>query len=153
MSSILPTPTLSAWALFSIPAYYITILAPHIYGNATTVPKLADRKKFDRSNPRNQEALLQKNLTPEQLGRYQRYKAAHQNGHENFPLFVAATIGGMMAGLGEGELKAFVITIVLSRCVYNWAYVKGVPIARSLAWSVGVLWSATTLVRAGLRVL
>ena len=77
--------------------------------------------------------LSKANLPPTDLARLKRQEAAHKNGLENFPLFVAAMIVGNEAGLEAGTLNFVGVGYVVSRCVYSWLYVNVTTEKKSLA--------------------
>jgi len=68
--------------------------------------------------------LARANLPPAQLARLKRQEAAHQNGLENFPLFVAAMVVGNEAGLENGTLNLVGCGYLVLRGVYSWLYVN-----------------------------
>lgn len=129
MSSIVPA---ANYSFYAIPAFYVLIMAPQFYA-AMIIRKPTDGK-FDNANPRGEHYIqfLKKSLPRDTLGKYERARAAHSNGFESFPLFVAAVICGNMARLDPSIMNAVTGLYLALRTAYNVAYIQ----TTSQHWSV-----------------
>ncbi|KDQ54376.1 hypothetical protein JAAARDRAFT_60758 [Jaapia argillacea MUCL 33604] len=70
-----------------------------------------------------------------------RMEAAHQNGNEIFPLWIAAVFAGHLAGIDNYTMNTYSIAFIALRVVYNYIYVNQstniVAASRSLVWLAG----------------
>ena len=86
----------------------------------------ADQHAFANDNPRGTTvaARYEKALGPAAFQRYQKARAAHANGYENFPLFAATVLAGLHAGLPERAMSWVALFVLLLRAVYNELYMR-----------------------------
>ena len=89
------------------------------------------------------------------FARYERAKAAHTNGLESFPLFIAAILAGTVVGLSDSEMNLVAALILGSRMAYNWLYISveggALHWARTGVWLGHLLICWWVLVQAGLK--
>ncbi|KZO95350.1 hypothetical protein CALVIDRAFT_167657 [Calocera viscosa TUFC12733] len=138
-------------ALYSIPIAFFIGLAPHVHKIA-----LLERSgvRVDNRSPRSATTTAEKKGLPTPLLRkVDRLASAHQNAHENFPVFVAAILGGLVAGMEARELNVFAGSYLALRVVYNFAYAnqttQAIAGVRSLAFWSATLWAMYVLLSAG----
>lgn len=77
-------------------------------------------------------------------GYRRRAYAAHQNGHEAFPLFAAAVFGATLLKAPQTTIDGLALAFILARIGYTACYVMDWPTQRSLVWSAG--WLATVAI-------
>ena len=83
-------------------------------------------KDFDNARPRDYMARLE--------GAKQRANWAVQNGHETFPLFVAAVLLAERAGAAQPTVDILAVAFVALRVVFGLMYVFDKSTLRSLVW-------------------
>lgn len=88
-------------------------------------------KDFDNARPRDYMAKLE--------GARQRAYWAVQNGHETFPLFVAAVLLAERAGAAQPTVNLLAIGFVGCRLVYGLLYVINQATLRSLVWAGSII--------------
>ena len=86
--------------------------------------------KYDNNNPREWESKL--------IGWQKRAIAAHSNGYEALPLFIAAVIFAQMAQGNQGRIDMLAITFVALRVAYIAVYLMNFGNLRSLIWGAAV---------------
>jgi len=86
--------------------------------------------KYDNNNPREWESKL--------IGWQKRAIAAHSNGYEALPLFIAAVIFAQMAQGDQGRIDMLAITFVALRVAYIAVYLMNFGNLRSLIWGAAV---------------
>ena len=139
MSTIYLTPN---YSFYAIPIFYILVLAPSWYG--TTLVLRANNGKFDIANPRGDKysTYLKKTVPSDTYTCYERARAAHQNGWENFPLFASAVICANIAKVDAGSLNAACATFLVLRAIYIPLYItisnSNYAPARSVVWAGSV---------------
>ena len=103
----------------------------------------------ERYNNRNPRAWLAK-----QEGNYrvQRANAAHLNGFEAFPAFVAGVLMAQLAGVAPNTINALAIAFVVARVLHGLFYLGDQPLLRSLVWFAGMLCALALMVLAALHV-
>ena len=150
MSSIIPA---ANYSFYAIPASFILVLAPQLY--AGSIVRNAKSIKLDNANPRGETHAqsIKKNLSKEDFGKFERARAAHFNGYENFPLFAVAVICGNMAKLDPSTLNTMTGLFLVLRTVYNVAYIQTTTqrwsVLRTGVWSASVLCCLFLLSKAG----
>ena len=96
---------------------------------------------------------VKKSVPKETFERYERYKAAHHNSLENFPLFAATIICGNMARLDAETLNLASAAYLIIRLLYLIAYVgitkHKYSFARSGLWSTSIAVCFYVLIVAG----
>ncbi len=100
-------------------------------------------------NNRNPRAWVAK-----QEGHYkvQRANAAHLNGFEAFPAFVAGVLMAQLAGVDPARITPLAIAFVVARVLHGAFYLGDAPRLRSLSWLVGMLCVLALIVMAALKV-
>ena len=103
----------------------------------------------ERYNNRNPRAWVAK-----QEGNYkvQRANAAHLNGFEAFPAFVAGVLMTQLAGVPANLVTPLAIGFVVARVLHGVFYLADLHTLRSLIWLVGMLCAVALIVLAALRV-
>ncbi|MET1160951.1 MAG: MAPEG family protein [Pseudoxanthomonas sp.] len=84
--------------------------------------------------------------------RSQRAHAAHLNGFESFPVFVAGVLMAQLAGIGVGTINGLAIVFVIARVLHGIFYVTNVQALRSLVWLVGFSSAIALVVMAALKI-
>lgn len=131
------------FSIYSIPAYYVLTLAPHVY--STAIVSRVSHKIYDNRNPRGtlQSQSIQKSVPQPTFLMYERARACHNNGMENMSLFIGAIILGNMANLDNETLNWGAGTFLVLRALYTVAYVKieskKASFLRTLVWVAGVI--------------
>jgi uncharacterized MAPEG superfamily protein len=93
--------------------------------------KLDGRREYDNANPRDPGFY-----TP---GIRARSLAAHQNGYEALPFFVAAVLLAEMRGSPQGAVNLLAVAFLLARIGYLACYLTNRPTLRSVVWGVAML--------------
>lgn len=83
-------------------------------------------RAYDNAEPRRWEA--------EQTGWRARAAAAHANGFEVLPLFIAAIILAQQAGADQGRIDILALAFIGLRLVYTGIYIANVASLRTLVW-------------------
>lgn len=92
--------------------------------------RLNREQRYNNARPRQWEAALS--------GWQQRAHAAHQNGFEALPLFIAAVILAQQAHADQGRIDLLAMTFIAVRLAYVAAYLMNLAALRSLIWAAGV---------------
>ena len=87
-------------------------------------------KDFDNSKPRDYMEHL--------AGARKRAHWAVQNGHETFPLFVAAVLLAERASAAQATVDMLAVGFVVCRLVYGVMYVLDKATLRSLVWAAAM---------------
>jgi uncharacterized MAPEG superfamily protein len=87
-------------------------------------------KDFDNSKPRDYMERLS--------GARKRAHWAVQNGHETFPLFVAAVLLAERASAAQATVDMLAVGFVVCRLVYGMMYVLDKATLRSLVWAAAM---------------
>ncbi|KAL8684740.1 MAG: hypothetical protein Q9224_006157, partial [Gallowayella concinna] len=97
---------------------------PHLY--SILIFSGGSVKKFDNANPKSTAVRekFQKRVSAPTYARWERARAAHNNGNENFPLLVAAVVLGNLAGLDAGTMNWMLGAVLLTRAIYILAYIE-----------------------------
>lgn len=96
-------------------------------------PKVASFKgkdHYDNAHPRDWEGR--------QAGWKRRAHAAHLNGFEALPLFIAAVILAQQAHANQDRIDILAMAFVLIRVVYSVIYISNLATLRTLVWLAGV---------------
>lgn len=117
--------TIPFWCLF------ISVLL--IYASKLPVAKAmsAEGKGYDNRDPRGQQGRL--------TGRGARALAAHQNGFEIFPIFLAGVMVAHVTQTQGWLIDTLAIVFVVSRALYIALYLADFAWQRSLVWIIGVI--------------
>jgi uncharacterized MAPEG superfamily protein len=97
-------------------------------------------KEFDNSLPR---AWLS-----QQQGYRARANAAQANCFEAFPLFAAAVLCNLYAGVGVPVTLWWSLAFLIARALYIVCYVANWAMLRTVVWSVGLLCNVVLLSQA-----
>ncbi|KAL9041083.1 MAG: hypothetical protein Q9214_004235 [Letrouitia sp. 1 TL-2023] len=141
-ASKISLPLSKNYSFYTIPVYCILTYLPYWYSVLTI--QNASKDRWDNANPKSTKHIdsVQKSVSSETFGRYERGKAAHNNGLENFPLLIVAVVMGNMAHLSFPMLNGMFGAFVLLRVAYTVAYIKisGVNASylRSMMWMFSV---------------
>ncbi|GAA5525807.1 hypothetical protein Maes01_02380 [Microbulbifer aestuariivivens] len=125
--------TIALWCLLAA-----TIL-PYLF---TGVAKFSGEGRYDNRAPRE---FLQT-----RQGLAKRADWAQQNSFEALPIFVAAVLAGVVAGVANQWLATLSLAFVVLRLLYGICYLKDWAEARSLVWAGAYLSCVTLLVMAAL---
>lgn len=100
-------------------------------------------------NNRNPRAWVAK-----QEGNYkvQRANAAHLNGFEAFPAFVAGVLMAQLAGVPADTVTPLALAFVAARVLHGIFYLADKQSLRSLVWLLGMLCAIALMVLSALRV-
>ena len=112
------------YSIYSIPIYFIINFIPHTY--STLIVANGSAKNWDNANPKSTAVRekFQKRVSAPTYERWERARAAHHNGIENFPLLIAAVILGNMAKLDAGMMNWTFASFLLLRAIYIVAYIQ-----------------------------
>ena len=89
-----------------------------------------NRGKYDNNNPRDWEASL--------AGWKQRAIAAHLNGFEALPLFIAAVVFAQISNTDPARVDLLAMAFVALRVAYVAMYLLNLGILRTLIWMAAV---------------
>jgi len=96
-------------------------------------PKVASVKtkdRYDNAEPRE--------WAGRQDGWAKRAIAAHQNGFEALPLFIAAVILAQQAHANQDRIDILAMTFVLIRVTYSIIYISNLATLRTVVWFAGI---------------
>lgn len=105
----------------------------------TTVAKVAG-PRYNNRNVREWQARLE--------GLPQRAHAAHLNSFEAFPLFAAAVLSALLAGVDTTLVGQLSMAFVAARIAYGLVYLADLPRTRSLVWFAALACVLALLVQA-----
>lgn len=97
------------------------------------MPKVAsfkDQDHYDNTHPRDWESR--------QVGWRRRAHAAHLNGFEALPLFIAAVILAQQAHANQDRIDILAMAFVVIRVAYSIIYISNLAVLRSVMWFAGV---------------
>ncbi|PWY69730.1 hypothetical protein BO70DRAFT_365660 [Aspergillus heteromorphus CBS 117.55] len=121
--------------------------AKRLFGLDHNVAPREDLSKYGEA------AVQAGKITRSQLNRLKRQEAAHANTIEGFPLFVAAVLVSLFAGLPSETINGIGLWYTVSRVAFGVAYVgiesEGWSFLRSLLWWSGNVSCITALVLGG----
>ncbi|RZA29885.1 MAG: hypothetical protein EOP92_36040 [Lysobacteraceae bacterium] len=106
------------------------------------------KQSGERYNNRDPRGWQAKQTNP----RSQRAHAAHLNGFESFPVFVAGVLMAQLAGVDVGTINLLAIVFVVARVLHGVFYLGNVQAMRSLVWLVGFSSAIALIVMAALRI-
>ena len=113
--------TLADWCIF-----VAGLVVPFVF---TLFAKTS--KDFDNSKPRDYMEKIE--------GARKRAYWAVQNGHETFPLFVAAVLLAERAAAAQAQVNFYAVGFVVCRLLYGMMYVLDKATLRSLVWVAAVV--------------
>lgn len=111
-------------------AFWCVLIAGFMPVALALISKAGDRR-FDNRNPR----VWYQTLT----GYRQRAAWAQANSFEIFPIFAAAVIISHIAGAPQESMDLYAMVFIASRVAFAGFYLADRHLARSLAWTVGVI--------------
>ena len=106
------------------------------------------KQSGERYNNRDPRSWQTKQTNP----RSQRANAAHLNGFESFPAFVAGVLMAQLAGVPHATITALAIIFVVARVLHGVFYIANVHALRSLVWLVGFASALALIAMAALKV-
>lgn len=127
--------TIAYWCIF------ITALLPYLW---VYIAK-SSGERYNNHVPREWQA---KQTNPRSV----RAHAAHLNGFESFPVFVAGVLMAQAVGIAPTMISTLAIVYTVARVFHGILYVADKPLLRSLAWLVGFLAALALILLAALRV-
>lgn len=127
--------TLAYWCIF------ISALLPYLW---VMIAKRSG-ERYNNHTPREWQA---KQTNPRSV----RAHAAHLNGFESFPVFVAGVLMAQVVGIAPTMISTLAIIYTVARVFHGIFYVADKAPLRSLAWLVGFLAALALIVLAALRV-
>ncbi|TFK73399.1 hypothetical protein BDN72DRAFT_834806 [Pluteus cervinus] len=126
-------------SLYSIPVAWFVALYP------TSLKRFLIQKTagFDNLDPRKPvRSLADKAVDPAIIAKASRMDAAHMNGNEGFPLWVAGVLAANIAGVDQRALNVASLLYIILRNLYNFIYInQSKPYhgtARTLVWVTSV---------------
>ena len=107
------------------------------------------KRSGERYNNRNPRGWVAK-----QEGNYkvQRANAAHLNGFEAFPAFVAGVLMAQLAGVPAETVTPLALGFVAARILHGIFYLADKQSLRSFVWLLGMLCAVALMVLAAMRV-
>lgn len=127
--------TIAYWCIF------ISALLPYLW---VYIAK-SSGERYNNHTPREWQA---KQTNPRSV----RAHAAHLNGFESFPVFVAGVLMAQAVGIAPTMISTLAIVYSVARVFHGVFYVADKPLLRSLAWLVGFLAALALILLAALRV-
>jgi len=126
-------------SLYSILAAWILAIYPHALKGFLIQNKIGYSQLAPRDNI---ERLVREKVDPAVIEQARRLEAAHKNGHEVFPLWVAAVLAANSVGVDQNLLNTVSLSFLLSRVVYIHIYMNQTTELqgniRSIVWLIGV---------------
>lgn len=119
----------------------ITALLPYLW---VMIAKRSG-ERYNNHSPREWQA---KQTSP----RSSRAHAAHLNGFESFPVFVAGVLMAQIVGIAPSVISLLAIVFTVARVFHGIFYVADKPSLRSLSWLVAFVSALALIVMAALRV-
>jgi uncharacterized MAPEG superfamily protein len=106
------------------------------------------KQSGERYNNRDPRTWQAKQTNPRSM----RAHAAHLNGFESFPAFVAGVLMAQLAGVPHGTIALLAIVFVVARVLHGVFYIANMHALRSLVWLVGFASALALIVMAALKV-
>ena len=125
-------------------AYWCILLAALLPYLWVSVAKKSG-ERYNNRDPRDWQA---RQTNP----RSNRAHAAHLNGFESFPLFVAGVLMAQLAGVAPTTINLLAIVFVVARVLHGVFYVANVQALRSLVWLVAFASALALVVMAALKI-
>lgn len=111
-------------------AFWCVLITGFMPVTLALISKAGDRR-FDNRNPR----VWYQTLT----GYRQRAAWAQANSFEIFPIFASAVIISHIAGAAQESMDLYAMVFIASRVAFAGFYLADRHLARSLAWTAGVI--------------
>ena len=102
-------------------------------------------ERYNNRDPRTWQA---KQTNP----RSHRANAAHLNGFESFPAFVAGVLMAQLAGVAPATINLLAVVFVIARVLHGAFYLANQHTLRSSVWTIGFVSAAALIVKAALKV-
>ena len=102
-------------------------------------------ERYNNHDPRSWQA---KQTNPRSM----RAHAAHLNGFESFPAFVAGVLMAQLAGVPHATITLLAIVFVIARVLHGVLYIANRHSLRSLVWVIGFGSAIALIVMAALKV-
>lgn len=119
--------TIANWCVLIACLLPILTIAPaKIHGSRTS----AKEGGYNNNRPRDWEATL--------TGWQKRAVAAHSNGFEALPLFIAAVVLAQQSHGNQTQIDYLAIAFIFLRIIYAVTYVMNKGAIRSLIWTAGL---------------
>ena len=106
------------------------------------------KQSGERYNNRDPRSWQAKQTNPRSM----RAHAAHLNGFESFPAFVAGVLMAQLAGVPAETVTPLAIAFVVARVLHGVFYLADKQSLRSFSWLVGMLCAVALMVLAAMRV-
>lgn len=106
------------------------------------------KQSGERYNNRDPRGWQAKQTNP----RSQRAHAAHLNGFESFPVFVAGVLMAQLAGVSPATISWLAVFFVIARVLHGVFYLANVQALRSLVWLLGFASAIALIVIAALKI-
>ncbi|KAL8858887.1 MAG: hypothetical protein Q9178_004566 [Gyalolechia marmorata] len=141
------------YSIYSIPIYFLINFIPHTY--STLIVSNGSPKNWDNANPKSTvvREKFQKRVSAATFTRWERARAAHNNGIENFPLLIAAVILGNMARIDAGTLNWTFGSFLALRAIFIVAYIgisdRRLSYFRTVVFNISVFQCLWILFKAG----
>ena len=141
------------YSVYSIPIYFLMNFIPHTY--STLIVSNGSVKNWDNANPKSTAVRekFQKRVSAATFTRWERARAAHNNGIENFPLLIAAVILGNMARIDVGTMNWTSGTFLALRAIFIMAYIgisdRRLSYFRTVVFNISVFQCLWILFKAG----
>jgi uncharacterized MAPEG superfamily protein len=97
------------------------------------IPKVSSmlgQDRYDNNHPRD--------WAQRQAGWAKRAFAAHSNGFETLPLFVAGVIVAQNAHMDQGRVDALALAYIAIRIIYSALYIANLGVLRTAVWFAGI---------------
>ena len=105
-------------------------LLPMVVMLTPKVASVAGRDRYDNADPRQ--------WADRQAGWMKRAHAAHLNGFEALPLFIAAVILAQQAHANQDSIDILAMAFVVIRVTYSIIYISNLATLRTLVWVAGI---------------
>ncbi|WP_431478870.1 MAPEG family protein [Massilia eburnea] len=115
-------------------------LLPMMVALTPKVASVAGEDRYDNADPRD--------WAGRQAGWMKRAHAAHLNGFEALPLFIAAVILAQQAHANQDRIDILAMAFVLIRVTYSIIYISNLATLRTLVWFAGIGVSLAILAQA-----
>lgn len=105
-------------------------LLPMMVALTPKVASFAGKDRYDNEAPRE--------WAGRQAGWMKRAIAAHHNGFEALPLFIAAVILAQQAHANQDRIDILAMAFVVIRVTYSLIYISNLATLRTLVWLAGI---------------
>ena len=141
------------YSVYAIPMFYVMNLIPHFYSSQILNHEFSSTSWGVSPRSSTMHDSFRKRASTDSYARWERLRAAHNNGLETLPLLVAAVILGNMAKLNAAYMDGMIGAFVGLRAMYILAYVNTVrqkwTFVRSIIWGASTYLVIDVMIRAG----